>query len=120
MEKQILIVDDSPSMRQMVNFTLAEDGYQVVEAEEGNSALAKASAATKLVITDINMPGMNGIELIKALRAGASTKFVPIVVLTTESEEGMKAQGKAAGATGWLVKPFTPEKLLETVKKIVG
>lgn len=120
MEKQILIVDDSPSMRQMVNFTLAEDGYQVVEAEEGNSALTKAGAATKLVITDINMPGMNGIELIKALRAGAATKFVPIVVLTTESEEGMKAQGKAAGATGWLVKPFTPEKLLETVKKIVG
>jgi two-component system chemotaxis response regulator CheY len=120
MGKQILIVDDSPSMRQMVNFTLAEDGYEVVEADGGQAALGKMGDAVKLVITDINMPGMNGIELIKAMRAGEKTKFTPVIVLTTESDAGKQNEGKAAGATAWLVKPFTPDKLKETVKRVLG
>ncbi|MBI4979239.1 MAG: response regulator [Spirochaetes bacterium] len=118
---QVLIVDDSPSMRQMVHFTLAEDGYEVVEADSGTSALTKLSGSSmKLVITDINMPGMNGIELIKNIRKDDRSKFLPIIVLTTESEQGKQDEGKAAGATAWIVKPFTPDKLKETVKKVVG
>lgn len=121
MAKKILIVDDSASMRQMVNFTLTEEGYEVTEAKNGQEALdSMKGGAPDLVITDINMPVMGGIELIKQIRAAADFKFTPIIVLTTESEESKQREGKQAGATAWLIKPFTPEKLTETVKKVAG
>ncbi|MEK6794924.1 MAG: response regulator [Spirochaetota bacterium] len=119
MGKKVLIVDDSPSMRQMVSFTLSEDGYEVIEADNGKAALGKLDGSA-LIITDINMPEMNGIELIKSIRGNDAVKFVPIIVLTTESEQSKQDEGKAAGATAWIVKPFTPEKLKETVKKTLG
>jgi len=120
MTDKILIVDDSVSMRQMVNFTMTDAGFTVIEACDGQDGLAKFAADIKLVITDLNMPGMNGIELIKAIRGGAVNRYVPVLMLTTESEAGRKQEGKAAGATGWIVKPFTPEALVATAKKLVG
>ncbi|MBI4979344.1 MAG: response regulator [Spirochaetes bacterium] len=119
MPKKILIVDDSPSMRQMVKFTLTEDGYETVEAEDGKVGLTRTDGCS-LIITDYNMPEMNGIAFIKGVRAQAATKFTPIIMLTTEHEDVKKDEGKAAGATAWLVKPFTPEVLKETVKKLIG
>jgi two-component system, chemotaxis family, chemotaxis protein CheY len=121
MAKTILTVDDSPSIRQMVSFTLKTAGYQMTEAVDGQDGLNKAkSQAFNLVLTDQNMPNMDGLTLIKQLRMIPSYKNVPILVLTTESSDAMKTQGKAAGATGWLVKPFDPQKLLEVVKKVIG
>jgi two-component system chemotaxis response regulator CheY len=121
MAKAILTVDDSASIRQMVAFTLKGAGYNVVEAVDGEDGLAKAkSNDVGLVLTDQNMPKMDGITLIKTLRALPQFAGVPILMLTTESGDAMKAQGKAAGATGWLVKPFDPPKLLEVVKKVIG
>lgn len=121
MTKTVLTVDDSASIRQMVSFTLKGAGYGVIEATDGNDGLAKAKASgVNLVVTDQNMPGMDGISLIKALRTLPAYKSVPILMLTTESGDAMKAQGKAAGATGWIVKPFDPAKLLEVVKKVLG
>jgi len=121
MAKTILAVDDSASIRQMVAFTLKSAGYDVVEAVDGQDGLDKAKAKTvNLVLTDQNMPRMDGISLVKQLRALPQHKSTPILMLTTESSDQMKAQGKAAGATGWLVKPFDPTKLLEVVKKVLG
>jgi two-component system, chemotaxis family, chemotaxis protein CheY len=121
MAKTILAVDDSASLRQMVAFTLKGAGYEVVEAVDGVDGLNKAKAKTvNLVLTDQNMPNMDGLTLIKSLRALPAYKAAPILMLTTEAGEAMKAQGKAAGATGWLVKPFDPAKLLEVVKKVIG
>ena len=121
MAKTILAVDDSASIRQMVAFTLKSAGYEVVEAVDGQDGLDKAKGkAVNLVLTDQNMPRMDGLTLVKSLRALAQYKTVPILMLTTESSDAMKAQGKAAGATGWLVKPFDPQKLLEVVKKVIG
>jgi two-component system chemotaxis response regulator CheY len=121
MAKTVLAVDDSASIRQMVSFTLKSAGYQVVEAVDGEDGLAKAkSNPVNLVLTDQNMPKMDGITLIKSLRALPQYKASPILVLTTEAGDAMKAAGKAAGATGWLVKPFDPPKLLEVVKKVIG
>ena len=121
MAKTILAVDDSASLRQMVAFTLKGAGYDVVEAADGQDGLNKAKAKTvDLVLTDQNMPNMDGLTLIKSLRALPSYKTAPILMLTTEAGDAMKAQGKAAGATGWLVKPFDPAKLLEVVKKVIG
>jgi len=121
MSKTVLTVDDPASIRQMVSFTLKGAGYGVMEASDGNDGLAKAKVSNvSLVLTDQNMPGMDGISLIKALRALPSYKATPILMLTTESGDAMKAQGKAAGATGWIVKPFDPAKLLEVVKKVIG
>lgn len=121
MAKIILSADDSSSVRQMVAFTLKGAGYSVVEAVDGKDALAKAkNGAVHMVITDLNMPNMNGIELIKALRAEPNYKFIPIVMLTTESQDTRKQEGKSAGATGWIVKPFKPEQLLAVVKKVLG
>ena len=123
MAKTILAVDDSASIRQMVAFTLKSGGYDVVEAVDGQDGLEKAKAKAKevsLVLTDQNMPRMDGISLVKELRALPEHKSTPILMLTTESTDHMKAQGKAAGATGWLVKPFDPTKLLEVVKKMIG
>ena len=121
MSKIILTADDSSSVRQMVAFTLKGAGYSVVEATDGKDALSKAkSGSVNMVVTDLNMPNMNGIELIKALRAEAKYKFIPIIMLTTESQETRKQEGKSAGATGWIVKPFKPEQLLAVVKKVLG
>ncbi len=123
MAKTILAVDDSTSIRQMVAFTLKSAGYTVIEAADGVEGLAKANAnatAINLVLTDQNMPNMDGLTLIKSLRGLPQFVATPILMLTTESSDAMKTQGKAAGATGWLVKPFDPHKLLEVVKKVIG
>ena len=121
MSKTIMTVDDSASVRQMVSFTLKNAGYGVVEACDGQDALSKINGgAINMVITDLNMPNMDGLGLIRALRANPGFKFTPIVMLTTESQDSMKQQGKAAGATGWIVKPFKPEQLLAVVKKVLG
>ena len=116
--KKVMMVDDSVSMRQMVRCTLREGGFEVIEAEHGQDALDKLKGATvDLVITDLNMPVMDGITLIQNLRPQPAMKSKPILMLTTEGLAGKKEQGKAAGATGWMVKPFDPEKLLQTVAK---
>lgn len=119
MTKKILAVDDSKTMREMVSFTLKEAGYDMIEAEDGKAALAMLNTGkVDAVITDLNMPNMNGFELIRALRANPVYKFIPILMLTTEGDSAKKEEGKAAGATGWLVKPFNPEKLVDVVKKV--
>ena len=116
----ILAVDDSISMRQMVSFTLKSAGYEVVEAIDGEDAFDKARARPfDLVLTDQNMPRLDGIGLTRRLREHANFKHTPILILTTESSEQMKQAGREAGATGWLVKPFNPVKLLEVIKKVV-
>ena len=121
MSKTVLTVDDSASIRQMVAFTLKGAGYSVIEAADGQDGLAKAkSNSVQLVLTDQNMPKMDGLTLTKTLRGIAQYASVPILMLTTESSDAMKAQGKAAGATGWIVKPFDPARLLEVVKKVIG
>ncbi len=117
----ILTVDDSTSMRQMVSFTLKGAGYEVVESIDGVQALEVAKTRSfDLVVTDVNMPNMDGISLIKELRNLPDYKFTPILMLTTESATEKKQEGKAAGATGWIVKPFEPEQLLSTIKKVLG
>lgn len=121
MAKTILAVDDSPSILQMVSFTLKGAGYNVVEARDGQAALGAATGqAFDLVLTDLNMPRMDGITLIQNLRSQPRYRFTPMLMLTTEASEAFKAKGKAAGATGWLVKPFDPQKLLGVVKKVLG
>ncbi|MFO8003305.1 response regulator [Thioalkalivibrio sp.] len=121
MPKTILTVDDSASIRQMVTFTLKGAGYAVTEAVDGQDGLDKARGGRfDLVFTDQNMPRMDGLTLIKSLRALPAYRSVPILMLTTEAGDAMKAQGRAAGATGWLVKPFDPQKLLEVVRKVIG
>ena len=117
----ILAVDDSASMRQMVAFTLKGAGYNVVEAVDGLDALTKAkSQSFDCVVTDVNMPNKDGIELIRDLRALPNYKFTPMLMLTTEAGADKKQQGKDAGATGWIVKPFNPDQLLKTIKKVMG
>lgn len=121
MAKTILIIDDSPSIRQMVAFTLKSDGYAVIEAADGVEGLAKANAnAIDLVLTDQNMPNMDGITLVKTLRGLPKFATTPILILTTEFVDEKKMQGKEAGASGWLVKPFNPHRLLEVVRKFIG
>jgi len=116
----ILSVDDSSTMRQMITFTLKGAGYEVLEAGDGLEALEVAKGKKlSLVITDVNMPRMDGITLVQRLRALPEFKFTPILVLTTESDASMKQKGKDAGATGWIVKPFSPEKLLDVVNKVI-
>ena len=121
MAKSILAVDDSPSIRSMVSFTLKSAGYDVIEAVDGEDGLAKAKAkAVDLVLTDQNMPRMDGLSMVRALRRLPTYRTAPILILTTESGAEMKSQGKAAGATGWLVKPFDPQRLLDVVRKVIG
>jgi two-component system chemotaxis response regulator CheY len=116
----ILAVDDSASMRQMVSFTLKSAGFDVVDAVDGIDAWEKASRRSfDLVLTDQNMPNLDGIGLTKRLRTSPNFKATPILILTTESSEQMKQAGKAAGATGWLVKPFDPAKLIEVIGKVI-
>jgi len=117
----IMTVDDAASMRQMVSFTLSEAGHTVLQAEDGVDALEQAKAnSVEAFIVDINMPRMDGITLVKELRALPQYKFVPILMLTTESQETKRLEGKAAGATGWLVKPFNPDQLMTVIKKVLG
>lgn len=119
MAKRILAVDDSRTMRDMVCFTLRGAGFEVFEAEDGTKALAALDTSkVDAIITDINMPNMDGISLIRNLRADARHKITPIIILTTESDGAKKAEGRAAGATAWLVKPFAPDKLVEVVNKV--
>ncbi|HEX8606099.1 MAG TPA: response regulator [Pseudoduganella sp.] len=121
MAKTILAVDDSSSLRQMVAFSLKAAGYQVVEAVDGQDGLEKArNQVVDLVLTDQNMPRMDGLALIKTLRTRPAYAKTPILMLTTESSDEMKAKGRAAGANGWLVKPFDPQRLIEVVKKVIG
>ena len=120
MSKVVLTVDDSASMRQMVRFTLTDAGYSVREAADGRDALAQLTPSPSLVITDLNMPNLDGIGLIRSIRANPACKGVPIVMLTTESQESRKQEGKSAGATGWIVKPFTPQQLLAVVRRLIG
>jgi two-component system chemotaxis response regulator CheY len=117
----ILAVDDSSSMRQMVSFTLKGAGHNVVEAADGQEALTKAKGQQfDLIVTDVNMPVMDGITFIRHLRAEPNYKFTPMLMLTTESAADKKSEGKAAGATGWIVKPFNPDQLLNTINKVLG
>ena len=119
--KTIMTVDDSSSMRQMVGFTLKNAGYNVVEAGNGMDALEKMGRHNvHLLLVDLNMPIMNGIELIRKVRQGMENQFVPIIMLTTESQDAKKREGKEAGATGWIIKPFKPDQLLAVVKKVLG
>jgi two-component system, chemotaxis family, chemotaxis protein CheY len=119
--KTILTVDDSASIRQMVKITLSAAGYDVVEASDGRDGLAKAKAnAVNMVVTDLNMPGMNGLEFIRELRQLGAYRGIPIVFLTTESDDDLKQQAKAAGATGWITKPFKQEQLLAVARKFLG
>jgi two-component system chemotaxis response regulator CheY len=121
MSKTALVVDDSPTMRQMVAFTLTNAGFNVVEAEHGKDAVNKVVAGPKMdiVVTDLNMPEMDGISLIKELRKMAAFKFTPILMLTTESAIEKKQAGKEAGATGWIVKPFNPDVMLKIIAKVL-
>jgi len=121
MAKLIMTADDSASVRQMVSFTLKQNGYDVLEAVDGKDALAKLSAQkVDMLITDLNMPNLDGLGLIRGVRAGTLNKFIPIIMLTTESQDGKKVEGKAAGATGWIVKPFKPEQLIAVIRKVLG
>lgn len=118
-KKKIVAIDDSKTIRDMVSFTLRSVGHEVREAEDGQAGLAVlGSARVDLVITDLNMPKMDGIAVIKALRSHPVHRATPILILTTESDAQKKAEGKAAGATGWLIKPFAPERLLDLVGKL--
>lgn len=117
----ILTVDDTASMRQMISFTLNSVGHEVIQACDGKEALQLLQGKkVDLVIADVNMPNMDGITLVKSLRELVDYKFIPILMLTTESQESKRQQGKVAGATGWIVKPFNPEQLLNVVKKVLG
>ncbi len=119
MSKRALVVDDSKTMRDMVTFTLKKEGFDVTEAEDGMGALDKStSGAYDLVISDVNMPRMDGITLTQKLRQNGAFKATPILILTTEADANKKAAGKAAGATGWIVKPFDPDQLLGVVRRV--
>lgn len=119
MTKSVLTVDDSRTMRDMVAFTLKGAGFEVTEAEDGKRAMDLAAGRRfDLVITDLNMPVMDGLSLIKGLRALESYRMTPILMLTTEADGTKKQEGKAAGATGWIVKPFNPEKLVQVVRTV--
>jgi two-component system chemotaxis response regulator CheY len=119
MPKRIMTVDDSKTMREMVSFTLKSAGYEMLEAEDGAVALNRLKGETvDMVITDLNMPNMDGMTLIRNLRTLPNYKFTPILMLTTEGDGGKKEEGKNAGASGWIVKPFNPEKLVQVVQRL--
>ena len=121
MAKSILIVDDSSSVRQVVSISLRHAGYEVIEGVDGKDALSKLKGQkVHLIISDVNMPNLDGISLIRELRQLPDYRFVPMLMLTTEAGLDKKQEGKAAGATGWLVKPFNPEQLVGTLRKVLG
>jgi len=120
MSKTILVVDDSASMRQMVSLTLRSAGHTVVEAQDGKDALSKLDGRKyNLIVSDVNMPNMDGISFVKAAKQLAAYKFTPVIMLTTEGSDSMKQQGKAAGVRAWITKPFQPPMLLDAVSKLV-
>lgn len=120
MAKNILIVDDSASLRQVVAIALKKEGYNVVEASDGQDALGKLDGSKfHLIISDVNMPRMDGITMVKELKKNPAYKFTPIIMLTTESGEDMKMAGKEAGVKAWMVKPFKPEQMLAAVSKLI-
>ena len=119
-KKNILIVDDSASVRQVVSITLRQAGYDVIEGHDGKDALSKLTGQkVHLIISDVNMPNMDGISLVKAVKQLPAYKFTPIVMLTTESHEAKKREGQEAGAKAWILKPFKPDQLLGVVQKLV-
>jgi two-component system chemotaxis response regulator CheY len=122
MSKKVLIVDDSRTIRQQVNFTLAKSGLTVIEAEDGKDGIEKlrANADISMIISDVNMPNMNGLEMVEAINADSSISHPPIVMLTTEGSGELVDRAKKAGAKGWLVKPFKPDQLVAIVTKLVG
>ena len=122
MSKNILVVDDSETVRQVLQLTLSNSGYNVVEAVDGAEALEKLAdmKSVDMIVTDLNMPNIDGLQLIKEIRAAGNHRFTPIVMLTTESSEEKKQAGREAGASGWIVKPFKPEQLLKVVKMVLG
>lgn len=120
MPKKILIVDDSATIRQAVRIPLQKTDYLCIEAVDGVDARNKLATETvDLIITDINMPNLDGFGLIKEVRQSAKSRFTPIVILTTESSEEMRKRGKAAGASGWIVKPFQPDQLLKILRLLL-
>jgi two-component system chemotaxis response regulator CheY len=125
MDKKIMIVDDSKTIRSSVEYTLKKEGYDVIKAEDGQDGLEKLAENSsrkerpEMIISDINMPKMGGIEFIKEVKQDSKFKFIPILILTTESQNEMKQKGKQAGAAGWLVKPFEPQQLLGVIEKFV-
>jgi len=121
MSKTIMTVDDSASVRMMVAFTLKESGYEIVEAVNGVDALEKLeNHEISMIVADINMPEMDGITLVKKIRSHKQHRFIPVIMLTTESHESIRERGKEAGATGWIVKPFKPEQLVAVTRKVLG
>ena len=121
MPKRVLIVDDSASIRQVQKVVLTGAGYEVLEAVDGQDALAKlAGQPVHLIFTDLNMPNLDGLGLVRAIRTGPGSRLTPVVMITTESDGAKKQEGKAAGATGWIVKPFTPDQLLSVVRRVLG
>lgn len=122
MAKRIMTVDDSPTVRQMLSFTLEDAGYEVLEAVDGLDALGKLTTGEKvhMLITDLNMPNMDGIELIRAVRKDPTYRFIPIIMLTTETQESKRQEGKEAGASGWIVKPFKPQQVLAVVRMVLS
>jgi two-component system, chemotaxis family, chemotaxis protein CheY len=121
MKRTVLVVDDSATIRQMVSFTLQQAGLAVLEAADGQQALERLGGGrVDLVVTDLNMPRMDGITLIRELRGRPASRYTPVLMLTTESQESKRREARAAGATGWIVKPFHPEKLLQVVAKVLA
>jgi len=122
MSKKVLVVDDSTAIRQSITYVLQQGGYEVVEAKDGLEGLSvlRTMASPDLIITDVNMPNLDGLSFIKKIREDVKFKFTPIIVLTTESQGSKMNEGKEAGATGWIVKPFSAEKLLGVVRKVAG
>jgi two-component system, chemotaxis family, chemotaxis protein CheY len=120
MSKKLLIVDDSASMRNVVSMTLKSAGYEVIEACDGKDALAKLNGQkVNLIISDVNMPVMDGLTFVKEVKQNPAYKFTPIIMLTTESEQAKRDQAKAAGAKAWVVKPFQPQQVLDAVAKLM-
>lgn len=122
MAKTVMVVDDSASIRQVMNLTLKKAGYDVIEACDGLDAIGKldgASQRVNLIVCDVNMPNMDGISFLKSLKEKQNHRFTPVIMLTTESQESKKQEGKAAGAKAWVVKPFKPEQMLEAVSKLI-
>jgi len=121
MAKTIMVIDDSASIRQVMNLTLKKAGYDVIEACDGQDALGKLQGQKiNLMICDVNMPNMDGISFLKNVKTSASYRFTPVIMLTTESQEGKKQEGKTAGAKAWVVKPFKPEQMLEAISKLIA
>jgi two-component system chemotaxis response regulator CheY len=120
MPRTALVVDDSLTIRQMVSFTLREAGFHVVEAVDGQDALERLPAQpVDLIVTDLNMPRLDGVSLVRSLRGRPGSKFTPVVMLTTESQESKRQEARAAGASAWIVKPFHPDKLMQVVARVL-